>query len=219
MLKYLRWRYFCIKRGFRRDQCRAAAEQQFKDVMGNLSHGDIAFDLGANYGNISRRIAQTGATVHAYEPDPLTFKKLRENLKEFDNIHFHNSACGDTDGKMTFYQQIDRFEGNHSLISEGASIYKQGRHIDASTEQTVPICDFTRIIKETDAEIALVKIDIEGAEVPLLEKLFDEGLHNRIKHIFVETHERGFPHLFDRYMALRKRIKKNQIKHINLDWV
>lgn len=218
MLTWIRWKFFRYSRGFRRDQRKALAEQQFNKVLSNLSANDIAFDLGANYGNISRRIAKTGAVVHAYEPDPLTFLKLQENLKEFENVRLHNSACGDADGTMTLYQQIDRFNGNHPLLSEGASIYNQGRHIDPSTEREVPICDFTRIIKEADREIALVKIDIEGAEVPLLEKLLDEGLHNRIKHLFVETHERGFPHLFERYMALRKKIKRAGIKHINLDW-
>lgn len=218
MLTWIRWKFFRYSRGFRRDQRKALAEQQFNKVLSNLSANDIAFDLGANYGNISRRIAKTGAVVHAYEPDPLTFSKLKKNLEEINNIHLHNSACGDADGTMTLYQQIDRFDGNHALLSEGASIFNQGRHIDRTSPTDVPICDFTRIIKETDQEIALVKIDIEGAEVPLLEKLLDEGLHLRIKHIFVETHERGFPHLFKRYMTLRTRIKQAGIKNINLDW-
>ena len=185
MITWIQWKLFRYCRGFRRDQRKALAEQQFNDALRNLSANDIAFDLGANYGNVTRRIAQTGAFVHAYEPDPSTFLKLQENLKELDNVRLHNCACSDEDGTMKLYQQIDRFNGNHPLLSEGASIYNQGRHIDPSTEQDVPICDFTRIIKETERDIALVKIDIEGAEVPLLEKLLDEGLYTRIKYIFV----------------------------------
>ena len=46
----------------------------------NLKAGDIALDCGANVGKITVPMAQTGAAVYAFEPNPHAFAKLKEQL-------------------------------------------------------------------------------------------------------------------------------------------
>jgi hypothetical protein len=62
-------------------------------------------------------------------------------------------------------------------------------------------------------------MDIEGAEVPILENLLDTGLIERIDWVFAETHQIVIPELADRTMALRQRVLQEGWRNISLDWV
>ncbi len=68
-------------------------------------------------------------------------------------------------------------------------------------------------------EISILKIDIEGAECELLEKIINTKLYKKIKHIYVETHDHKIPELKSKTDTIRKLIKQNGIKNINLDWI
>src|SRR5262245_56327195 len=80
------------------------ARDQFDQVVSTLRSGDIAIDCGANLGVHTRSLAATGATVHAFEPDPYTFKCLREAMKGAPNVHLINSAVSVCDGPGVLYR-------------------------------------------------------------------------------------------------------------------
>jgi len=68
--------------------------------------------------------------------------------------------------------------------------------------------------------VAFVKMDIEGAELEILEALDAQGLLAQIRCIVVETHERKFKDLRPRYKALRETLaEKYPGKRVNLDWI
>ena len=50
------------------------------------------------------------------------------------------------------------------------------------------------------------KLDMEGAEVPILESLLYGGLIDRADRVLAETHERIIPELAERTIALRRRV-------------
>ena len=77
--------------------------------------------------------------------------------------------------------------------------------------------DFLRYLG--DLEIGVLKMDIEGAEVQILEALFDrpDRLH-RIRYIFAETHERMIPGHQPRVDALQRRARKIGQPSVNLYW-
>ena len=60
-------------------------------------------------------------------------------------------------------------------------------------------------------------MDIEGEEVKVLNKLIDLNLHEKIRNIVVETHER-FPTLKKPTEDLKKKIKSRGIRDIDLEW-
>src|ERR1041385_8565336 len=60
--------FFCYRQLKRRFTSRSAP--LFEAWVARLGPGDIAIDLGAHVGTITERLARTGATVHAFEPDP-----------------------------------------------------------------------------------------------------------------------------------------------------
>ena len=65
--------------------------------------------------------------------------------------------------------------------------------------------------------IGLLKMDIEGEEVRVLNKLIDLNLHQKIRKIVVETHER-FLVLKEPTKKLKKRIRALKLRNIDLDW-
>ncbi len=70
-----------------------------------------------------------------------------------------------------------------------------------------------------DEDIGILKIDIEGAEVDLLEVLFERpDFLTRIDFIFAETHEARIPGHKERVEALRKRARMIEGTRINLYW-
>jgi len=206
-----------IRRSRTRKTSKALAAAEFDRRVDALGAGDVAIDLGANYGEITARFAHTGAQVHAFEPDPVTFGHLSKAVGAFPNVVLHQKAVGVEDGEVTLYRSSD-IEGDERRRSEGSTIVADARRIDHQDSVRVSKVNFLGFLAGLDANAAIVKMDIEGAEVELLEALLDDGLIYKIDALFVETHERMIPQLFDRYMALRQRIAALDQPYINLDW-
>ncbi|MDE0409341.1 MAG: FkbM family methyltransferase, partial [Alphaproteobacteria bacterium] len=79
--------------------------------------------------------------------------------------------------------------------------------------------DFMRYLEDLNEDIGILKIDIEGAEVELLEALFDRpDILKRIAFIFAETHERLYANHKPRVKALRERAKRLEQTRVDLDW-
>ena len=74
--------------------------------------------------------------------------------------------------------------------------------------------------KALDAPIKFVKMDIEGAEIEVLNSLIDSGAHKMIHKIAVETHDHQILSLKSPTKALKKKILTHELtKKINLGWV
>jgi hypothetical protein len=63
-----------------------------------------------------------------------------------------------------------------------------------------------------------MKMDIEGAEVDVLNQLLDEGLHESIEQAFVEVHDRRIKSLAKPTQRLRERLQALGVSHFRLDW-
>ena len=145
----------------------AAAEAAFERALAALGPGDIAVDCGANVGDIAARIAATGATLHAFEPDRDAFAALSARIGGAANVTLHRAAVGVEAGEMPLYASARRVPGSteHSVSS---SLFAESHRVGDAPFDTVEVIDFPAFIDTLPAEPALVKIDIEGAEVAIL---------------------------------------------------
>jgi len=66
--------------------------------------------------------------------------------------------------------------------------------------------------------IDLLKMNIEGGEFPLLERLLDAGLMPRIKRLQIQFHE-FVPDAHARRAALVARMEETHQRQWNYDWV
>jgi len=129
--------------------------------LGKLSNHFL--DIGSNMGFYSLALARENPhlSVDAFEPQPLVFSTLRENVilnNLVDRITVHNLGLGNGVASLTMY--VPKFTG-----SGGASF--QNLHVDEgeATEIVVQVKILDQVIS---ANLDLLKIDVEGSELNVL---------------------------------------------------
>lgn len=209
-------------RRYKRNLRKAEAEGFLNGILAMLRPGDLVLDCGANVGKISTLMARTGAQVLAYEPDPYAFSRLSEACADLPNVTLHNVAVGASAGKIRL-MRAENFADNPETASVKSTIVGGGRMIREDEGIEVELLSFPDLLRTLTAEggeIALVKMDIEGAELEILESLEAQGLFEKVRCLIVETHERKFKELRPRYRALRERVAASPHAHrVFLDWI
>ncbi len=198
-------------------RARKAAFASFDAAVAALRPGDLAIDLGANAGLFTEPMAQTGAAVVAFEPDPHAFGLLQKRLGARANVTLIAAAAGAEAGQFHLYRHRD-FQVEPDRRTTSSSLIAGKRNVDAAHAIAVEVKDFVAYLTDLNRDVALLKIDIEGAEVALLERLLADPVANRIRKIFVETHERMLPDLALRTQTLKAMAKGRATPVINWDW-
>lgn len=177
-----------------------------------------SIDLGANLGEYTRRMAAHASHVIAFEPDPWTHEQLRKSVGALPNVQLIEAAAGLTNGHLPFYRHGD-FDDNREAFSQSGSLLASKANINQTNAVDVEIVDFPAFLRGLDGDVGVLKMDIEGAEVDLLEALLDSpDLLARIHYIFAETHESRIPEHAPRVKALRDAALKLERPAINLFW-
>lgn len=151
--------------------------------VGALEPDDIVWDIGANVGTYSLLASQLGATVHAFEPSADARQRLERNA-DLNTLTptVHPIALSDTDGTATL-SYADRSGVRELTVDEAGDTVttRRGDTIDAPTPD-------------------IIKIDVEGAELAVLDGLSDRLDSCRL--CFVEVHDTGdLPTVRDRLEA------------------
>lgn len=213
-----------LKRRQARNERAAFARGLLQGVRSMLRPGDVVIDCGANIGDVAEPLADTGATVLAYEPDPYAFGRLEARLGQRSNVKLHNAAVGVEAGTVRL-MRASNFDDNPKGGSVKSTIVSGGRNIDERVERAVEVgvIDLPALIRDicsSQGEIAFLKMDIEGAELELLERMMRHKLFDTIRLTVAETHERKFRSLRPRFAELRKNVSANYpITKVNLDWI
>jgi FkbM family methyltransferase len=150
-----------------------------------VHEGDTVVDVGANFGafsiTASRRVGESGR-VFSYEPDPLVFERLQQNIRlnRCRNVTAFNEAVGADDGKVDLF--IDRKSAFSTTYAE-----VDGRRYGGADRTAVAMRSIASVIGLAGPSVALLKIDCEGAEYDILERLTPEAAA-RVGQVAVELH-------------------------------
>jgi FkbM family methyltransferase len=213
-----------LRRRQKRNLRAAAAKGLLQGIVSMLRSGDVVIDCGANMGAVTGPLAATGAEVHAYEPDPYAFGKLRAEMGGLPNVTLHNAAVGVEDGTVHL-MRARNFGENPKGASVKSTVVPGGRQILEAAEDRIPVplVDLPRVIRDLAArhgEVAFLKLDIEGAELAILERMLACDLFALVRLTVAETHERKFRDLAPRFAALRRAISaRYPVTRVNLDWI
>ena len=187
-----------------------------------LRPGDVVVDCGANQGDVTGPLAETGAEVHAFEPDPYNLAKLQARFAGVANVHLHAAAVGVAAGSVRLMRAAN-WDANPDLASVKSTIVAGGHNIAGADGIDVAMIDFPAFLRGLIARagrVAFVKIDIEGAELDLLAAMQRQALFDDIQLTVAETHERKFKDLRPRFAALRAEIAAaHPVTRVNLDWI
>lgn len=161
-----------------------AHEDQFiTRMLDALRAGDHVYDIGANIGVISLLLASGAEEVHvdAFEPEPRNAAQLRKNIaiNHMDSvIDAHEMALGAEKATLTLYVDGETGSGTHSLVARG----------DASQSTVAVPVDTAVSFAAGHKAPDLVKIDVEGAEVQVLEGMKPLLETRAIRDLFLELH-------------------------------
>lgn len=182
------------------------------------SKGMTCIDLGANVGKYTRKMAKNAKYVIAFEPDPWALEKLRDNVSNLNNVRVENVAVGTREEDVLLYRHT-QFDNDPLLYSESSSVIASKSNVGLKGAIKVRQVDFIKYLDILDEDIGILKIDIEGAEVDLLEALLERpDILKRVNHVFIETHERKIPGHKTRVQALRKKSHRMRKPKFNFYW-
>jgi len=125
-----------------------------------IKEGDTVVDVGANIGYytilFSKLVGDMGR-VFAFEPDPVNFAILKKNiaLNNCANVVLEQKAVSNKSGKLTLYIN-DENRGDHRIYDSG------------DERKTVEI-EVTRLDDYVKSPINFLKMDVQGAEIFVLE--------------------------------------------------
>ncbi len=140
----------------------------------NLNSDSIFFDVGGFEGHYTDKILkQYDCKSYIFEPHPEYFRKLQERFINKKNVKLFNYGLG---GKTE----------NLFLTDDSES----SKVTDTKTELKTLVRDITEVTEELGIEkIDLLKLNIEGMEYELLEKLIKTGEINKIDKLKIQFHE------------------------------
>jgi FkbM family methyltransferase len=200
---------------FQRDDRIAAALAEFEADLARLDAGSICIDLGANVGTYTEKLAARAGTVHAFEPDHAAFAALTDRVGQLPNVVLHNAAVATRDGVVSLrrHQNADTDRSK----TTGSSIMEATKSTDGSPVD-VECVDFLRFVRQLGRPVALVKMDIEGSEIGILEALLTAPERDLVEAVYVETHAWMYPEQLVPLASLRRAYAKVDRPRVNFYW-
>jgi FkbM family methyltransferase len=162
-----------------------------------LKAEDVVWDIGASVGLFTAHSAGIAKMVVAFEPDPATFGRLRQNVeinRLSDRTMTHQLALGSKKGQVIL--RTDGLDGNAPSVAD------LGRHSHSTMVQLETI---DSLISQGLPVPSVMKIDIEGAELSALEgasKLLRSKQKPRL--LFVEVHTKFLTNYHSRHDSVEK---------------
>lgn len=189
----------------------------FDRYVRSLTARDTVIDCGANLGEYTRKLAMNGAAVHAFEPDPYTFSRLCEHTADLPNVTCHNAAVGVGAAKVKLYRTAD-FDEKPDAASISSSLFADKLNVATNNFVEVDQIDLASFVTDLGRHVRVLKMDIEGAEVPLLEHMIAVDALDCFDIVVAETHEDRIPALAERTAHLRRIAERDFPGKLLLDW-
>ncbi len=170
----LQKKYFPNERDLSMRRWKADQGDQKLRLEYDLNANSVVLDLGGYRGDWAHDIHSLyGCTVHVFEPVAIFANGIEKRFEGNSAIHVH--CCGL--GRTTRKEQL-------GLSADASSMFQNEG--DLETIQLVDVVDW--FLKNQIRRVDLMKINIEGGEYELLERLLESGLASRIENIQVQFH-------------------------------
>ena len=181
--------------------------QEFMRHINRLSPSSLVIDVGANVGRISEVLAHRGARVISFEPNSKAFEELKKLAQRYPNVKSRNEAAGIKNQQIQLFLHKDVKNTDRDLTS-ASSLISQKYNVSADNFESVKEIDFAQFLNSLDEQVELIKVDVEGYEIQLLNHLLDKNAIGKVNKLYVETHDHKMDNLVIPTEKLKARIKK-----------
>jgi FkbM family methyltransferase len=162
----------------------------------NFLPNRVLLDVGANVGDFTEVVSDSGYHVYAFEPFPATFGRLKARMADRGNVKTFNVALGSTETTLPLYvasEPSDARQDDPSLYNTFRPHFVRESLVFAETVD-VPVRTIESMVKsgEVPEQIDFLKVDTEGFDLEVV-----RGLGN-IRPSVVQTEFWGDDFLFVR---------------------
>lgn len=167
----------------------------------------VIFDVGANTGNYAAEVAArlgNRIRLHCFEPSPTAYARLAERLGGRDGISLHDFGLGDCEEIVPLYADTEGSElaSTYPRRLEHLGVVMTARE-EARLRTLDRFCEEERI-----AHIGLLKLDVEGNELRVLQggrHMIESGSIDHIQFEFGGTNIDSRTYLKDYFDLLGSR--------------
>ena len=166
-----------------------------------IGDGGLAFDIGANDGDWSARLARSYANVVAVEPDERAFSVLQASTAQ--SVHCLNCAVTAKDGEVDFYLRHSTLQSSllmeHPIGGADMAAAPPQQVVKAAGVTLDSLLSRARVLFGADPDF--IKVDVEGAEGDVLAGATDAAfrkakwlieVHDRAKDVGVQLARLGY---------------------------
>jgi FkbM family methyltransferase len=137
-------------------------------------------------------LSKYSCQYHIFEPHPDAFAKLMKRFADLPEVNLHEFALGGANGIVPL-----------SCAEEGSSIIS-GRGANSIKVELIDVCERLRNERHP---VALMKLNIEGAEFDLLEALLWSDARDLAGDLLVQFHA-GSPEAEKRYRSIALKLRE-----------
>jgi FkbM family methyltransferase len=174
-----------------------------------IDESSVVLDVGAFTGKWAQNIVDRyNPTIYAFEPNPESFARLESKAATNPKIKPLQYGLGDREATVDF-----------TLNGLGSSMYdERSENADARRIQ-VRIAAIDKVWEELAlGDVDLMKINIEGAEFPLLACMISAGLLARVDCFLIQFHE-WHPGAHEKRRQIQAALSKSHRQEWNYDFV
>ena len=144
-----------------------------------LNQDSVVFDIGGYQGNFADQIHNKfNATVHVFEPMKQFSDYIGSRFAGNDKVLVYPVGVGAETKDLTIY--VPNGQDEATLHPGESSIAR---------EEEILVVDVVEVFEKIKVDhVDLMKLNIEGAEFDLLERLLDTGLHKKVTDIQIQYH-------------------------------
>jgi len=183
-----------------------------------LNKKSIFIDCGANVGHISKLVSITGATIYAFEPNQIAFEILQRRVRNKKNVIVIQKGVWHENASLLLFHHKDS-QNNEAAFTVGSSIIQNKMNINTEKAERIEVIDLVEFIQKLGKKISLIKLDVEGAETKILEKIMKTKAYMLFDKMYVETHESKIPLQKKDLDVIRKEMILKGVKNIKLNWL
>ena len=169
-----------------------------------LTPDSIVLDIGGYKGDYAAEISNKfKCFIHVFEPMKDAARYIGNRAKNNSKVFVHPVGVGSKTEDITIYIPKGKDE---------ATMYPGDTEV--AKEEQIKVIDIAEVFKVLDVDrIDLMKLNIEGAEFDLLDRLIKKGLHKKVTDIQIQFHK-----IADDSVTRRDKIREKLSKTHECTW-
>lgn len=137
-----------------------------------LTNDSLVLDLGGYKGEFAEKIFnQYGCSIEVYEPVAAFYNQCVAKFRGNDRVAIKKFGVADKNTSVEI-----------GLAKDGSSVYVEG-----SQTERIDIVDIVEVIGSR--QIALLKINVEGPEFEIMERIITLGLQSQVRDFQIQFHD------------------------------